>query len=153
MKAVVQIVKKASVTISNKVVAEVQAGFLILLGIEVNDVEKDADLLIEKLVNLRTFTNLESQKFFDFSLLEVKADTLIVSQFTIPATFKKGRRPEFSAAMNPKDAKKLYDYFVEFYKGKVDGLKVETGEFGAEMIVGLENDGPITYVLNSSDLY
>lgn len=152
MKIVLQLVKEASVVVEQKTVGQINAqGFLLLVGVENSDTEKEADLVIDKILNLRTFYNPETKKYFDVSLLEVGGETLIVSQFTIPATFKKGRRPEFSGAMNPKDAEKLYDYFVAAYKDKAAGLKVETGIFGAEMEVSLINDGPITYIFDSSD--
>lgn len=151
MKIVLQVVKEASVEVDSIIIGEISAGFLLLVGIEVSDTTEDADVLINKIINLRTFFNEFEQKYFDRSLLDIKGESLIVSQFTIPATFNKGKRPEFMQAMNPVLAKKLYEYFVEKYKKEVSELKVATGEFGANMKVSLINDGPITYVLNSND--
>lgn len=151
MKLVVQIVKEAAVEVESKVVGSISIGFLVLIGIENSDTTEDADLLINKLVNLRTFKNEDAKKHFDLSLLDIKGESLLVSQFTLAAGFKNGKRPEFVQAMNPLEAKKLYEYFVEKYKLAVSGLKVETGVFGAEMQVSLVNDGPITYIISSDD--
>jgi D-tyrosyl-tRNA(Tyr) deacylase len=151
MKIVVQHVKQATVEVESQVVGSISAGLVLLVGVEVNDSFVDADLLIEKIVNLRTFFNPDLNKYFDLSLIDCQADTLIVSQFTLPATFKKGKRPEFSAAMPPVEAKQLYEYFVDSYRTKVGKLNVQTGVFGANMQISLINDGPITYILNSND--
>jgi D-tyrosyl-tRNA(Tyr) deacylase len=151
MKLVVQVVKRASVEVESRVVGSISTGFLVLIGIENSDTFEDADILISKLVNLRTFKNEDVNKYFDLSLIDIKGESLLVSQFTLAASFKKGKRPEFIMAMIPNDAKKLYEYFVEKYKLAVNGLKVETGVFGAEMQVDLVNDGPITYIISSDE--
>lgn len=151
MKLVVQVVKNASVEVESKIVGSISTGFLVLIGIEHSDTTEDADILINKLINLRTFKNKEANKHFDLSLIDISGETLLVSQFTLAASFKKGKRPEFLSAMNPLEAKKLYEYFVEKYKLSVNGLKVETGVFGAEMKVSLVNDGPITYIISSDE--
>jgi D-tyrosyl-tRNA(Tyr) deacylase len=151
MKIVLQQVSKASIEIEAAAAASISFGFVLLIGVEKGDSSEDADLLIDKILNLRTFENPANGKSFDFSLLDVKGDSLLVSQFTIPGSFLKGRRPDFSNAMAVNEAKVLYDYFVDSYKNKVGNLLVQTGEFGANMSVGLVNEGPITYILNSND--
>lgn len=145
-----QIVSQAQVEVEGEIVGQIGAGMLLLVGVEADDSDQDLEVLIDKIVKMRTFVDPVTNKFFERSIGEVQGEALIVSQFTIPATFGSGRRPEFSKAMNPKDAKEVYDKFVERFR-EVSGVKVETGVFGAKMNVGLINDGPITYVLNSKD--
>lgn len=150
MKIVLQVVDKASVEIDHKIFSSIKQGFLILIGIENGDSVQDVQVLIEKILKMRTFFSAETKKHFELSVEEISGEILIVSQFTIPATFNKGRRPEFVNAMNPGDAKKMYEYFVEKIKSDFTGT-VQTGEFGAEMKINLVNNGPITYFLNSKD--
>lgn len=148
MKAVVQIVKEAKVEVSGEVVGSIGRGMMILLGVMQNDKFEDMDLIIEKLLKMRTFS--DGEKSFEKSIDEIDGEILVVSQFTLAGKVSKGRRPEFTDAMNPTDAKVMYNQFVE--KLRSHGLKVETGEFGAYMEVSLINDGPITYVFDSKNL-
>lgn len=145
MKALIQRVKKAKVIVENQITGEIDKGILVLLGITHEDENKDADYLVEKIINLRIF---ESEKSgFDFSLLDEKAELLVVSQFTLYGSCKKGRRPDFTSAAAPEKAKQLYEYFIE--KCKEKGIKTETGIFGAHMEVELINDGPVTLEIES----
>ncbi len=148
MKAVVQIVDGALVEVDNDTVGSIDAGMMILLGVMEGDSEAEADVLIEKLVKMRTFK--EGEKHFEVSVQDIEGGVLVVSQFTLGASFKKGRRPDFNMAEGPQEAEKLYNYFVE--KLRSEGVHVETGKFGAYMQVKLTNDGPITYILDTSDL-
>jgi D-tyrosyl-tRNA(Tyr) deacylase len=148
MKAVVQIVQNASVEVADEVVGSIGRGIMILLGVMEDDLESDMDLIIEKLVKMRTFSDLG--KSFELSIDEIDGEILVVSQFTLAGKMRKGRRPEFTGAMNPNDAELMYNKFVDKLRDK--GLKVETGKFGAYMKVNLLNDGPITYVFDSKDL-
>ena len=150
MKIVIQIVDQASVEIQNEIFSQIGVGMLILLGIENGDNFETADKLIEKIVKMRTFANHELKKFFELSISEIQGEILVVSQFTIPATMFKGRRPDFSNAMPPSQAKSIYEYFVDKI-GNDSGVNIQTGVFGAEMKVGLVNNGPITYFLDSKD--
>ena len=147
MKAVVQIVKEASVEVSGEIVGSIGRGMMILLGVMEGDTESDMDFLIEQLVKMRTFS--DGEKSFELSIDEIKGEVLVVSQFTLAGRMVKGRRPEFTTAMNPKDAEVMYNKFVD--KLKSYDLKVATGEFGAYMEVNLINDGPITYVFDSKN--
>jgi D-tyrosyl-tRNA(Tyr) deacylase len=157
MKIVLQVVEKASVSIKSSVHSQIGEGILLLVGIQEGDTIKDADVLIEKLLNLRLFDseimgdNGEAKrKYFDKSLLEEKKEVLIVSQFTLLANLNNGRRPDFSQSMSPKEAKAMYEYFVEKFRNSYEGV-IEMGVFGSEMKVELVNDGPITLILESKD--
>lgn len=145
MKALIQRTSQAKVTVDDKTVGEIESGLVILLGVKQDDTEKDADQLVSKITNLRVFSN--DKGHFETSLLDEKKDVLIVSQFTLYGSTKKGRRPDFSAAAKPDVAKKLYDYFVE--KMRKTGLKTETGVFGAMMEVNLVNSGPVTFMIET----
>lgn len=150
MKLVVQRVSSAKVEIEGKVSGEIGRGLLLLICAMADDQADDAEILIEKILKMRTFENPETGKIMDMSVIDLGLEVLVVSQFTLAGTFLKGKRPDFTKAMNPTDAKKSYEYFVESIKQK-SGLKVETGEFGANMQVSLQNDGPVTYILDSKD--
>ena len=145
MKAVIQRVKKASVEVDGKVVAGIGRGIMVLLGISRNDSIHDVQWMVDKIANLRIFEK-ENGKF-DESLLDVKGELLIVSQFTLYGDCSKGRRPSFTDAMGAEGAKELFQILVAKAKEKV--RKVETGIFQANMDVSLVNEGPVTLVIDS----
>lgn len=148
MKAVIQRVTEAKVTIDGKVTGEIQTGYLILLGVAREDSEDDIRKLVRKIVGLRIFPDAQGKS--NLSLTDVGGELLVISQFTLLADCKKGRRPSFVKAGDPVQAQKLYERFLEICRDQVD--VVEHGEFGAEMKVSLVNDGPFTIVLDSKDL-
>ena len=150
MIALLQRVSSSKVEVEGKVVGEIGRGINILLGVEKGDTESDIDLLVEKIVNLRIFPSEDGKKDFDRSLLDINGEALVVSQFTLPASLRKGRRPSFDRAEEPRRAKELYEKFVQALREK--GVKVETGIFGADMKVYIENDGPVTFILRSEEL-
>ena len=143
MKAVIQRVKHASVTIDRNIYSQIKEGCLVLLGIDKNDKSENADKIAEKLVNLRIFED-ENGKMSK-SVKDINGELLVVSQFTICADLKKGNRPSFDNAMMPEEANKLYEYTVEQIK-KYE-VPVQTGVFGAHMEVNLLNNGPVTFIL------
>ena len=145
MKAVVQRVSESSVTIDSEVAGKIGAGLMVLLGVGVEDTEKEADYLAEKIINLRIFSD-ENGKM-NLSLLDVGGEMLVVSQFTLLGDCRKGRRPSFIAAADPEKGNVLYEYFVDCIRQK--GITVATGRFGTMMDVSLVNDGPVTLVLES----
>ena len=143
MKAVIQRVKSASVTIDGKVYSQIAEGCLVLLGIDKSDRTENADKIAEKLVNLRIFE--DEQGKMSKSVKDIGGELLVVSQFTICADLKKGNRPSFDNAMPPDEAEKLYEYTVS--KIKTFDVPVKTGVFGAHMEVNLLNNGPVTFIL------
>lgn len=143
MKLVIQRVTKASVTVENNMVGKIGKGFLVLLGVGLEDSEKEADYLVQKLIKLRVFED-ENGKM-NLSLKDIEGELLIVSQFTLYADCSGGNRPSFINAAKPEKANKLYDYFIS--KCKEENIKVEHGIFGADMKVELLNDGPVTIIL------
>ncbi|MBK9216162.1 MAG: D-tyrosyl-tRNA(Tyr) deacylase [Chloracidobacterium sp.] len=145
MRAVVQRVSRAKVTVGNRVTGEIGRGVLVLLGVSTNDEESDADYLVEKIVNLRIFEDADGK--MNLSLAETKGGMLVVSQFTLYGDTRRGRRPSFIAAASGEKATRLYEYFVIRSRRAVD--KVATGEFGAMMDVTLVNEGPVTIILDS----
>ena len=145
MRAVIQRVKKSSVTVKNKIIGKIDSGLLVLLGISREDEKKDADYLAEKISNLRIFED-ENAKM-NRSLLETGKEMLVVSQFTLLGDCRKGRRPSFVNAADPDKAKELYEYFAS--QVKLKGVKVKTGQFRALMSVALINDGPVTLIVES----
>lgn len=147
MRAVVQRVKKASVAVENQIVSEISEGFLVLLGISKKDQKSDSDYIIEKILNLRVFSD-ENDKF-NPSLLDVQGEILIVSQFTLYGDARKGRRPNFDEAAKGETARRVYEDFVSDIKNKYDQTKIKTGIFAAMMEVLLINDGPVTILLDS----
>lgn len=149
MKAVIQRVKHASVTIDGVQVSAVNMGYLILLGVEQGDTKADADKLVKKIPVLRIFED-ENEKM-NLSCLDVDGEILVVSQFTLCADCSHGRRPSFTKSAPPAEAEMLYEYFTEELN-KAGVKKVETGRFGADMKVDLLNDGPVTITLDSKDL-
>ncbi len=149
MRVLIQRVTKGRVCVSSKVVGEIGKGYVILLGVKEGDTKKEADLLAEKTINLRVMSD-ENDKM-NRSILDVSGEILVVSQFTLYADTKGGRRPSFTTAAKPDLAKRLYEYFVD--KLKSLGVKsVQTGEFGAYMSVELVNDGPVTIMLDTEEL-
>ena len=143
MKALIQRVSSSQVEVEGNVVGKINKGLLVLIGIEKQDIEIDADKMINKVLSYRVFPD-ENQKM-NLSLKDIKGDILVVSQFTLAADTKSGKRAGFSTAMPPNDAENLYNYFVE--KIKAFNLKTECGVFGADMSVSLINDGPVTFLL------
>jgi len=145
MKALVQRVSRASVSVNDKIVGEIGRGLVVFLGVAQGDSKEDAGYLANKVVNLRIFAD-ESSKF-SLSALDTRGEILIVSQFTLLADSRKGRRPSFTEAAPPDLAKELYEFFVE--QVRATGLKVETGLFQEHMLVEIHNDGPVTILLES----
>ena len=145
MRAVVQRVRSASVTVADEVVAEVGPGLVVLLGVAKGDTAVDAEHLAGKIARLRIFENDEGR--FDRSLLDVSGESLVVSQFTLIADTRKGNRPSFTAAADPGVAEPLYEHFCAALED--EGVRVSRGVFGARMQVALTNDGPVTIVLDS----
>lgn len=143
MIGLLQRVNWARVTIAGETRAQIDKGLLVLVGLEKDDNEDKADRLLHKLLNYRVFA--DEQGRMNLSLLDIKADLLLVSQFTLAATTDKGLRPGFSSAMPPELAQPLYDYLVA--QAGQHEFKLGTGEFGADMKVALENDGPVTFTL------
>jgi len=148
MKLVIQRSKNASVTIANSVHGSIEYGLVVLLGIETEDSQEDANWLIGKLINMRIFGDDEGK--MNHSILDVKGQFLVISQFTLHASTKKGNRPSYIAAARPEIAIPLYEYFIEELK-KQSQLTVETGIFGADMQVALVNDGPVTIIVDSKN--
>ena len=147
MIAVIQRCSRGKVTVSEKVVGEIDNGLVILLGVQKGDTEKDANFLVNKISGLRIFSD-ENDKM-NLSIKDVNGSALVISQFTLCGDTKKGRRPSFIKAAPPDDGNRLYEYFMsEMKKG---GVPIESGEFGAMMNVELVNNGPVTFVLNSKD--
>jgi D-tyrosyl-tRNA(Tyr) deacylase len=145
MKALVQRVSRASVSVNDKIVGKIGPGLVLFLGVAQGDSKEDASYLANKVVNLRIFAD-ESSKFA-LSALDTRGDILVISQFTLLADIRKGRRPDFTAAAPPDLAKGLYEFFVE--QVRATGLKVETGLFQEHMLVEIYNDGPVTISLES----
>lgn len=149
MKAVIQRVANAAVEVGGETVGKCGKGFMILLGVMQGDTKADADKLAKKIANLRIFED-ENEKM-NLSALDIGAEMLVVSQFTLCADCSHGRRPSFTPAAPPKEANGLYEYFTSRLK-EADISHVENGVFGADMQVSLVNDGPITIILNSEEL-
>lgn len=146
MRAVVQRVSEAAVRVEGRVVGQIGAGLLVLLGVGKGDQEADADYLAEKILNLRIFADAQGQ--MNLSVLDTSGEVLAVSQFTLYADTRRGRRPGYSAAAPPEEANRLYRYFVG--RLRESGLRVEEGVFRAMMDVSLVNRGPVTILLESS---
>ena len=148
MKIVIQRVSKASVTINEKKVADINSGLLILLGIVNEDGQEDINFLVRKIVNLRIFN--DENEVMNHSLLEANGNAIVVSQFTLQASTKKGNRPSYIKAAKPEIAIPLYENFVQTLEKEL-GKKVQTGIFGADMKVELINDGPVTIIIDSKN--
>lgn len=145
MRAVVQRVKKASVSVQGKDISKIDNGIVVFLGVAEGDTMEDVDYLAEKIVGLRIFEDEEGK--MNKSVQDIDAAILIVSQFTLLGDVRKGRRPSFSKAAQPKEAQKLYKALIEACKKKVK--TVEEGQFQAEMLVNVLNDGPVTILIYS----
>ena len=143
MKAVIQRVSHASVTVDGKICSQINQGFLVLLGVGLEDTENDCIRIADKLIKLRIFSD-ENGKI-NLSLKDIIGELLIVSQFTLYADCRKGNRPNFIQAGKPDDAERLYNFFTEYCKKSIEN--VQTGIFGADMKVELLNDGPFTVIL------
>ena len=147
MIAVIQRCSQGKVTVSDKVVGEISYGLVILLGVQKNDTDNDAEFLVNKICGLRIF-NDENDKM-NLSIKDMNGSALVISQSTLCGDTKKGRRPSFIKAATPDDGNRLYEYFMS--EMKKSGVPIESGEFGAMMDVELVNNGPVTFVLNSKD--
>lgn len=143
MKIILQRVTYGSVTVDNKTIGEINQGFVLLFGVGKNDDTEKAEFLADKCLNLRVFS--DEQGKMNKSILDIKGEILVISQFTLYGDTKKGRRPSFTEAGSPKDAEELYQFFVQVLKKS--NLKIETGIFGADMKVKIHNDGPVTFIL------
>lgn len=148
MKAVIQRVSQASVTINNEKVADIGLGLLILVGIEDADTQEDIDWLTAKIVQLRIFN--DENGVMNKSVQDVNGDIIVVSQFTLHASTKKGNRPSYLKASKPTIAIPLYEAFVASMEKSID-KKVQTGQFGADMKVSLLNDGPVTIIIDTKN--
>lgn len=143
MKIVVQRVNNAKVEVNNEIIGKINKGFLVLVGVTHEDTTEIADYLVQKLLNLRIFSDEDDK--MNLSIKDINGELLIVSQFTLYANCQRGNRPSFIDAAKPEMAENLYNYFVQ--KCKNENIKVETGKFGADMQVSLTNDGPVTIIL------
>ena len=148
MIAVLQRVNKAAVSVDGSVVGECEKGLYVLLGVSKEDTERDAEVLAEKVVNLRIFTDEDGK--MNYSLINIDGEMLVVSNFTLLASYRKGKRPDYMAAATPDEADRLYKYFTELCRKSVK--RVETGVFGAHMITDMQTDGPVTIVMDSKVL-
>ncbi|MBE9520649.1 MAG: D-tyrosyl-tRNA(Tyr) deacylase [Proteobacteria bacterium] len=149
MRAVIQLVSKASVRVGENQVSKIGPGLLVLLGIHRDDTEKDTALLADKIANLRVFP--DQDRLMNLSILDVGGDMLVVSQFTLYGDCRKGRRPSYSSAAPPELANRLYELFME--ETRKTGITVASGEFQAMMDVELINQGPVTLLLDSTKLF
>ncbi len=147
MRVVIQRVSEACVSIGGETVSSIGPGLLVLLGIEHDDGQEDACWLAAKIAAMRIFSNGEGK--MNLAVMDVPGEVLVVSQFTLHASTKKGNRPSFIRAARPDHAIPLYEYFVRSLQGQIGGGRVKTGQFGAEMGISLCNDGPVTIVMDS----
>ena len=148
MKAVIQRVSQSSVTINNEIVAQIQQGLLVLVGIEDADNQEDINWLTSKIANLRIFE--DENEVMNLSLKDIDGEIIVVSQFTLHAATKKGNRPSYIKASKPEIAIPLYESFIQQMEIEL-GKKVQTGQFGADMKVGLVNDGPVTIIIDTKN--
>ena len=148
MRVVIQRVTEASVTIDDKIVASIQQGLLVLVGIEDADKQEDIDWLCQKITNLRIFG--DENQVMNLSVKDIDAEVIVVSQFTLHAATKKGNRPSYIKAARPEIAIPLYENFVQKLTEQL-GKKIQTGVFGADMKVSLVNDGPVTICMDSKN--
>ena len=147
MKLVLQRVSKATVFINNQLYSKIQKGILVLIGIEDNDSESELDYYVNKILNMRIFNDDKGR--MNNSLLDIEGELLVVSQFTLLANTKKGNRPSYIQAADPKLARSIYNQFIAKLKGYE--INVEKGRFGAHMELNLINDGPVTILLGNND--
>jgi len=146
MRVVLQRVSEAEVRVGDRVIGKIGRGFVVLLGVAKDDTEKDAAFLADKTLGLRVFADADGK--MNLALRQAGGELLVISQFTLLADTESGRRPSFIRAAPPEDARRLYQHFLSLVRN--DGVKVETGEFGAMMAVSLIDDGPVTIVLDSA---
>ncbi len=149
MKALLQRVTRASVSVASEVVGRIDRGLVVFVGVATGDTEKDAQYLAQKTVSLRIFSDEAGR--LNLSALDIKGELLVVSQFTLLADTKKGRRPSFIEAAPPNQAEEIFERFVE--QARATGLRVETGRFQQYMQVEIHNDGPVTILLDSRDKF
>ena len=147
MRALVQRVARASVAVEDDVVGQIQKGLVVFIGVGQNDGEEDVRYVVEKVVNLRIFDDETGR--FDISALETAAQLLLISQFTLYADVRRGRRPSFTDAAPPQEAEALYERTVSLFRET--GLRVETGRFQQRMVVDVWNEGPVTIMVDSAD--
>ncbi len=147
MKVVIQRVLKSSVEIDKKIKGEIGKGLNLLVGVGPEDTLSDVKKAVEKIINLRIFEDNDGK--MNLSLLDIEGEALIISQFTLYADIRKGRRPSFTGAAAPDKANELYEKFIEEMEAKMPG-KIQTGSFGADMKVSILNDGPVTIILDTS---
>lgn len=148
MKAVIQRVSSASVTIDNNIVAQINQGLLVLIGIENSDNKEDINWLTSKIANLRIFA--DENEVMNLSVKDIDGEIIVVSQFTLHAATKKGNRPSYLKAAKPDVSIPLYENFVSQMENEI-GNKVQTGQFGADMNVALTNDGPVTIIIDTKN--
>lgn len=146
MRAVVQRVTMGKVSVDNEIIGEIGKGFVVLLGVGQEDTDRDMEYLADKIANLRVFEDAEGK--MNISLLDIKGELLIVSQFTLYGDCRKGKRPSYDKAARPQDAEEIYNRFVDYCRRNYD-IKIETGKFQAMMMVEICNDGPVTLLLDS----
>lgn len=148
MKVVIQRVSEARVKVSDKLISEIKLGFLILLGVEKSDSKEDINWLVNKISNLRVFSDNELK--MNLSIKDIKGEIIVVSQFTLHAKTKKGNRPSYIKAANPEQAEPLYEEFILQLKNE-SAVSVQSGVFGANMQVDIVNDGPVTIIMDSKN--
>ena len=148
MRAVIQRVSRASVTIDGNIKSQIKTGLLVLLGIEENDTEKDIEWLVKKIIQLRIFSDADDK--MNLSVQDIDGELLVVSQFTLHAKTKKGNRPSYISAAQPAEAIPIYEEFIRNLELRL-GKKVQSGIFGADMQVELVNDGPVTIVIDTKN--
>ena len=148
MKIVIQRVSEARVKVSDKIISEIKLGFLILLGVEKSDSKEDINWLVNKISNLRVFSDNELK--MNLSIKDIKGEIIVVSQFTLHAKTKKGNRPSYIKAANPEQAEHLYEEFILQLKNE-SAVSVQSGIFGANMQVDIVNDGPVTIIMDSKN--
>lgn len=148
MKAVIQRVSQASVTIESKIVSQINQGLLILIGIEEADNQQDINWLTTKIANLRIFA--DENEVMNLSVKDINGEIIVVSQFTLHASTKKGNRPSYIKAAKPEIAIPLYENFVSQMENEI-GKKIQTGQFGADMKVSIINDGPVTIIIDTKN--
>ncbi len=146
MKVVIQRCKKASVSVNNKIINQIEKGFVILVGIAKDDTEEDLNYIVRKILNLRVFDDQEG--IMNKSILDIKGEILSISQFTLQAITKDGNRPSYINAMNGEESIKIYELFNEKLNKEIKTLP---GQFGADMLVNIENDGPVTIIIDSKN--
>ena len=148
MKVVIQRVKSASVQINQKLKSKIEMGFLVFIGICVDDIKSDVEWLVNKILNLRIFNDKDG--VMNYSLKDIDGEILIISQFTLMALTKKGNRPSYIKSASHQTAIPLYEYFIKMFKEKMND-RVKSGVFGADMKVNLLNDGPVTIIIDTKD--